>query len=474
MQADCSREQLEFHGLGGRRVVAAFDAGQSSSDGGVLVLREEAERSGWLDRFASCFRDGRAAARVEHPVSVLVKQRVLGIALGYEDLNDHETLRDDALLALAAGQPDVLGAERRRERDRGHALAGKSTLNRLELHGAKESTRYWRIQHDGAAIERQFVACFLDAYAAAPESIVLDFDATDDPLHGNQEGRFFHGYYGHYCYLPLYVFCGDHLLVAKLREANQDAAAGAVEELARVVAQVRARWPKVAITVRADSGFAREALMAWCEANGVDYVLGLARNARLQRAIGGALHEAKQRSEASQEAVRIYQELDYRTRKTWTRSRRVVAKAEHLPGKANPRFVVTSLAAERYAAAPLYEQLYCARGDMENRIKEQQLGLFADRTSTATLRANQLRLWLSSMASVLIAALRRTALAGTELAKAQAGTIRLRLFKIAALVRVSGRRIVLSLSSSYPLQALFSQALANLTSGSPRAPTPTA
>ncbi len=301
---------------------------------------------------------------------------------------------------------------------------------------------------------------------------MLDFDATDDPLHGNQEGRFFHGYYGHYCYLPLYVFCGDHLLVAKLREANQDAAAGAVEELARVVAQIRARWPEVAITVRADSGFAREALMAWCEANGVDYVLGLARNARLQRAIGGALHEAKQRCEATGEAVRLYQELDYRTRKTWTRSRRVVAKAEHLPGKANPRFVVTSLAAERHAAATVYEQLYCVRGDMENRIKEQQLDLFADRTSTATLRANQLRLWLSSMAYVLIAALRRTALAGTALAKAQAGTIRLRLFKIAALVRVSARRLVLSLSSSYPLQALFAQALANLTSESPRASAP--
>jgi len=474
VQTDCSGEPLEFHGLGGRRVVAAFDAGRSSSDGGVVVLREVAERTGWLDRFASCFRDGRTAARVEHPVSVLVKQRVLGIALGYEDLNDHERLRDDALLALAAGQPDVLGAGRRRARDRGHALAGKSTLNRLELHKANGSTRYHRIQHDGAALERLFVECFLDAHAAPPESIVLDIDATDDPLHGSQEGRFFHGYYGHYCYLPLYVFCGDHLLVAKLREANRDAAAGAVEELSRVVGQIRARWPQVAVTVRADSGFAREALMAFCEANGVDYVLGLARNARLQRAIGQALHEAKQRCEATGEAVRIYQELDYRTRKTWTRSRRVVAKAEHLPGKANPRFVVTSLAAERLAAATVYEQLYCARGDMENRIKEQQLDLFADRTSTATLRANQLRLWLSSMAYVLIAALRRTALPGTALAKAQAGTIRLRLFKIAALVRVSARRIVLSLSSSYPLQVLFAQALANLTIESPRVPTPAA
>jgi hypothetical protein len=474
VQTDCSSEQLEFQALGGRRVVAAFDAGRTSSDGGLLLLRELSERTGWLDRFAGCFRDGREAHRVEHSVATLVKQRVLGIALGYEDLNDHETLRDDALLALAAGQPDVLGAERRRSRDRGHALAGKSTLNRLELHGEKAGTRYHRIQHDGAAIERQFVACFLDAHAQPPASIVLDFDATDDPLHGAQEGRFFHGYYGHYCYLPLYVFCGDHLLVAKERTANQDAAAGSVEELTRVVAQIRARWPKVAITIRADSGFARESLMAWCEANGVDYVLGLARNARLVRAIGGALHEAKERCEATQEAVRIYQELDYKTRKTWTRARRVVAKAEHLPGKANPRFVVTSLPADRSDGKALYEDLYCARGDMENRIKEQQLDLFADRTSTATLRANQLRLWFSAMAYVLVAELRRTALVGTALASAQAGTIRLRLFKLAALVRVSARRIVLSLSSSYPLQALFKQALANLTAALPRAPAPAA
>jgi hypothetical protein len=453
-------------------VVAQFDAGRTSSDGGVVLLREVAERTGMLDRFAGCFRDGREAHRVEHSVATLVKQRVLGIALGYEDLNDHETLRDDALLALAAGQPDVLGAERARARDRGHALAGKSTLNRLERHGGKGSTRYHRIQHDGAAIEGQFVECFLAAHARAPEQIVLDLDATDDPVHGDQEGRFFHGYYGHYCYLPLYVFCGDHLLVAKLREANQDASAGAVEELTRVVGQIRARWPAVEIRIRADSGFAREAIMAWCEANGVGYVLGLARNARLQRAIGAALNEAKERCEATQAAVRIYQELDYRTQRSWTRARRVVAKAEHLPGKANPRFVVTSLPAERYAAATVYEQLYCARGDMENRIKEQQLDLFADRTSTATLRANQLRLWLSSIAYVLVAELRRTALAGTALATAQAGTIRLRLFKIAALVRVSARRVVLSLSSSYPLQALFAQALANLTAALPRAPAP--
>ena len=474
MRTDCTSDQLEFQGLGRRQVVGCFDAGRTSSDGGgLLLLREVAEQTGWLQRFGGCFRDGRDAKRTEHTVAELVAQRVLGIAVGYEDLNDHEWLRDDALLALAAGKSDLTGEQRPRERDRGHALAGKSTLNRLEL-GRPVPSRYHRIDHDAAAIERQFVDCMLEAHAQPPERIVLDLDATDDALHGNQEGRFFHGYYGHYCYLPLYIFCGDHLLVAKLRPANQDASAGAVEELARVVEQIRARWREVAITIRADSGFAREALMAWCEANGVDYVLGLARNARLQRAIGGTLHEAKGRCEASHKAVRIYQELDYRTKKTWSRSRRVVAKAEWLPGKANPRFVVTSLATERIAAAPLYEQLYCARGDMENRIKEQQLDLFADRTSTATMRANQLRLWFASMAYVLMAQLRRTGLQGTELARAQAGTIRLRLFKIAARVRLSVRRIVISFSSVYPLQALFATALANLqrVSPQPNAPAP--
>jgi len=474
VRTNCTGDQLEFQGLGRQRVVGRFDGGLTTSDaGGALLLREVAERTGWLRGFADCFRDGRSAVRIEHTAQELISQRVLGIALGYEDLNDHETLRDDPLLALAAGKRDVLGAERARERDRGHALAGKSTLNRLER-GRSEATRYHRIDHDAGAIERHFVDCFLDAHGAPPREIVLDFDATDDPLHGHQEGRFFHGYYGNYCYLPLYLFCGDHLLVAKLRPSNQDASAGAVEELARVVGQIRARWSAVAITVRADSGFAREALMAWCEANGVDYLLGLARNARLQRAIGGELHEAKQRCEASGEAVRSFVELSYRTKKTWSRTRRVVAKAEALPGKANPRFVVTSLGADRFPGPELYETLYCARGDMENRIKEQQLALFADRTSTATLRANQLRLWFSSMAYVLVAHLRRIGLAGTDLARAQADTIRLRLFKVAARVRVSVRRLVISFSSAYPLQTLFTTVLANLQRASPQpiAPAP--
>ncbi len=368
------------------------------------MVREIEARRGWLERFAECFEDHREASRVEHAISVLVKQRILGIVAGYEDLNDHETLRDDALLALACGQEDLVGEHRPRERDRGHALAGKSTLNRLELAVVEERpSRYQRVALDPAAIEEQFVECMIEAHEEVPERIVLDLDATDDPVHGDQEGRFFHGYYRSYCYLPLYIFCGDHLLCAKLRPANQDGAAGSVEELERIVDQIRSHWPQVEIWIRADSGFARESLMAWCEANGVDYVLGLAQNARLNRAIGEELEAVRREQEATGMASRIYRELRYQTQKTWSRERRVVAKAEQLPGKTNPRFVVTSLEADAFPAQVLYETIYCARGDMENRIKEQQLDLFADRTSTATMAANQLRLCFASMAYVLAA-----------------------------------------------------------------------
>jgi hypothetical protein len=448
--------------------VGRFDAGRTSSEGGAVLLREVVERTGWLKRFAGCFADRRDPGRREHPLEVLVTQRVLGIALGYEDLNDHETLRDDALFALAAGQTDVTGEGRTRSRDRGHALAGKSTLQRLEQVPPEGGHRYHKIDRDDGALERQFVDCFVEAHREPPERIILDLDATDDPLYGHQEGRFFHGYFGCYCYLPLYIFCGDHLLCAKLRRSNIDAAAGAVEELERIVEQIRTHWPEVEIWIRADSGFAREPIMAWCERNGVHYVLGLAKNARLKRALGRELAEVKQLQEETGEPVRIYKELRYRTRKSWSRERRVVGKAEQLPGKANPRFVVTSLAEERYDARTLYRTIYCARGDMENRIKEQQLDLFADRTSTATLRANQLRLWLASMAYVLVAHLRRVGLVGTALARAQAGTIRLRLLKIGALVRITTRRVVISLSSVYPLQTLFARALANLQRASPQ------
>jgi hypothetical protein len=463
--------QLEFQDLGKRRVEGRFDAGRVSAEGGALLIREAEARLGWMARFGRCFVDHRRAERIEHPLETLVRQRIVGLAQGYEDLNDHDELRDDVLLALAAGQPDLVGARRRRERDRGHALAGKSTLNRLELTPAEAtaSARYKKIVYQQEAIERQYVDCYLEAHAAEPpERVVLDLDATDDPLHGHQEGRFFHGYYGGYCYLPLYIFCGEWLLAAKLQPANVDPAAGAVEELERIVGQIRERWPAVEVWIRADSGFAREAIMAWCEANGVEFVLGLAKNRRLIAAVGRELHEAKQQQEARGQAVRLFKELVYRTRKSWSRERRVVAKAEQLPGKANPRFVVTSLGADRYEAQALYEAIYCARGDMENRIKEQQLALFADRTSTATMRANQLRLWFSAMAYTMLQAIRHYGLRGTALARAQAGTIRLRLLKIGALVRLSTRRVVVSFSSAFPLQTLFAQVLAGLQRASPR------
>jgi hypothetical protein len=445
-------------------VVARFDGGRITSDGGLLLLREVAEGTGLLRRFADCFTDHRAPELIEHTVEELVAQRVFALACGYEDLNDHDVLRDDALLAVAAGKPDATGATRKRARDQGHALAGKSTLNRLEgtPATATAAARYKKIVYDGAAIERWFVAAFLAAHATPPAEVVLDLDATDDPLHGRQEGRFFHGYYRAYCYLPLYIFAGEFLLAAKLRRADGDGAAGAVEEVARIVAQLRARWPGVRIVVRGDSGFARDALMTWCEAHDVDYVLGLARNARLEAMVALDLALAEIGCAVTQAPVRLYRELAYRTHDSWTRVRRVVAKAEYLPGKANPRFVVTSLPVARWAAAALYEELYCARGDMENRIKEQQLGLFADRTSTATMRANQLRLWFSSVAYVLVETLRRVGLAGTALARAQASTIRTRLLKLGALVTVSVRRVVIALSSVFPLQRVFSQALANL------------
>jgi hypothetical protein len=448
MHTQCSAEQLEFSCVERRRVVAAFDGGTVSSDAGALLLARTDAAIGLIDRLAACFADRRDPTLIEHTVRTLIGQRVFGIALGYEDLNDHERLRHDPVFGALLGK---LTAKRRDCA----ALAGKSTLNRLELHPLATASRYHKIQPDPAAIERLFVELFLDAHATPPEEIILDLDATDDPLHGHQEGRFFHGYYDGYCYLPLYICAGEHLLVAKLRRANIDGAAGALEEVERVVGQIRVRWPDTRIMLRADSGFARDALMTWCEQNAVDYVFGLARNARLQRAIGAELHAAKLESEATGRPARRFRELRYATQKSWSRTRRVVAKAEHTGDKSNPRFVVTSLPIERLDARALYEDLYCARGEMENRIKEAQLDLFADRLSAATFRANQLRLWLSSAAYVLMHALRRIGLAGTGLARACANTIRLRLLKIGAVVTVSVRRVKLALSSACPDQSVF-------------------
>ena len=399
---------------------------------------------------------GEEEALVDRAVE-LVSQRVYGLALGYEDLNDHDELRWDPLMGLLAGKSDPLGHTRVRERDRGKALAGKSTLNRLEPTPAKTGpgARYKKIAVRPEAIDDLLVQLFIEAHRHAPRQIVLDVDATDDPLHGAQEDRFFHGYYRHYCYLPLYVFCGEHLLCARLRPSNIDASLGTVEELERIVGSIRAVWPEVRIVVRGDSGFCREQIMSWCEANGVDYVLGIAKNARLKASITDESAQAEALYEATGRAARVFKDFRYRTLKSWSRERRVVGKAEHLPQGSTPRFVVTSLAPEEMEARGLYEDLYCARGDMENRIKEQQLALFADRTSTATMRANQLRLYFSSIAYVLLQNLRRLGLAGTELAKAQCDTIRLKLMKIGAQIRITTRKVWVSLSQSYPYAGLF-------------------
>jgi len=466
---ECKPEQLEFHALGKRPVVAAFDGGMISSDGGGLLLREAEVRTGILARLAEQFTDYRDPDAIEHTVLDLVGQRVYALALGYEDLNDHDRLRLDPLMAAVVGKADPSGADRLHPRDRGKALASSSTLNRLELtpEDAKADARYKKIVAHPAGMDALLVDCFLDAHPTAPSSIWIDLDATDDPLHGNQEGRFFHGYYGHYCYLPLYIFSGEHLLCARLRASDIDAAAGSVEELTPIVARIRARWGQVEIIIRGDSGFCRDDIMAWCEANDVQFVLGLAKNKRLLKQIEESMREAERLYQERGQASRVFDDLRYRTVDSWSQERRVVAKAEHLAKGANPRFVVTSLPAARADARALYEDLYCARGDMENRIKEQQLDLFADRTSSHTMRANQNRLYFSSFAYVLLCAVRRLGLQGTELARAQCGTIRLKLLKIGAQVRISVRRVRVSFSESFPGAELFRQALRNLRGAPP-------
>ncbi|HWX35123.1 MAG TPA: IS1380 family transposase [Steroidobacteraceae bacterium] len=454
MPTECIADLFGFTPVEGRRVVAAFDGGRMTSDAGAMLLSATERVIDLVGRFAGCFADYRAPELIEHEVRTLVGQRVYGIALGYEDLIDHEELRHDPVMAVLAGK---LAARR----SDCAPVAGKSTLNRLEL-SRPEPTRYHKISYDGAKIESLFVDLFLEAHAAPPQQIVLDLDATDDPLHGHQEERFFHGYYDCYCYLPLYVFCGRHLLAAKLRPSNIDGSAGAIAEVARVVAQTRGCWPEVRILLRADSGFARETLMAWCENNGVDYLFGLARNSRLVAEIETELQAAAELSRKTGKPARRFKDLIWSTRDSWSRERRVIAKAEWTEGEANPRFIVTSLSRAEHEARHLYEKLYCARGDMENRIKECQLDLFADRTSAKTMRANQLRLWFASMAYVLVCALRRVALQHTQFARASCGTIRLKLLKIGALVRTSVRRIKLAMPSAFPYQAEYRAAHAAL------------
>jgi hypothetical protein len=451
MQTECMPPLFEFEAVEGKRVVADFGGGTITSDAGALLLGQLDRGLDLIRRFAGCFTDRRDRRLLEHEVATLVGQRVFGIALGYEDLNDHDQLRHDPIFAILAGKLAARRADCA-------PVAGKSTLNRLEHTPKRHGAKYHKIDYDPEAVEALLVDVFLDAYKRAPKEIILDLDATDDPVHGDQEGRFFHGYYNCYCYLPLYIFCGRHLLAAKLRPSNIDGSAGACDEVARIVTRVRRRWPRVRIILRADSGFAREQLMAWCEANRVDYLFGLARNRRLEAEIEADLAWAADDHARSGHPARRFKDFFYATLETWSRRRRVVAKAEHLAKGANPRFVVTSLRRAEIDARALYEDLYCARGEMENRIKEQQLDLFADRTSSATMAANQLRLWFAAMAYVLLDALRRVGLCHTQFANATCGTIRLKLLKIGARVRASVRRLYLAMASGCPYRTEFALA----------------
>ena len=450
---ECKQSSFGFQDCGSREIVARFDGGTISSDGGAVLLRQTDHRLDLLPRLAQCFLDGRDPDRVQHSVQEMISQRVYGLALGYEDINDHEQLRSDPLFSVLAGREELE-----------KPLAGKSTLNRLELGDGRED-RYKKITFWKQGIDELLVEVFIESQERTPEQIVLDVDTTDLPLHGQQEGRFFHGYYDSYCYLPLFIFCGEHVLCARLRQSHHDAYAGSLVEIQRIVKQIRAAWPEVKIVLRGDCGFCRNELMSWCEGNGVEYVLGLARNPRLRRIIGGEMWEAAEQWKTTGQPARVFSEFSYRAKKTknggWERERRVVAKAEHLEGKENPRFIVTSLSNAPWAAQALYEELYCARGDMENRIKE-QLSLFADRVSAETMRANQLRLYFSVMAYVLMSGLRRLGLKATELAQAQVSTIRIKLLKIGARVRVTVRKVWISMASSYPWQGLYQQVWANL------------
>jgi Transposase DDE domain group 1 len=449
---ECIEDRFEFASVdGGRKILAEFSGGTISSDGGGLLLQETDSKMNLLSRFSKCFLDGRNPLLIEHSVEQMIRQRVYALALGYEDLNDHDQLRQDPLLGMLAGKAEP-GTE---------LLAGKSTLNRMEL-GNGMPDRYKKITFWRDDVDELLGNLFLEAYAAAPEEIVLDIDTTDLALHGKQEDRFYHGYYGHYCYLPLYIFCGDHVLCARLRPSSIGAAVGSRKEIERIVTHIRQRWPEVRVIVRGDSGFCVDELMSWCEENRVDYVVGMARNKRLEGLVAGALADAKQQFESTQQPARVFVEFQHETLSgSWSKQRRVVAKAEHIDGKSNPRFIVTSLDEKNWEKQKLYEELYCARGDMENRIKEQFV-LFADRVSASTMRANQLRIYLSVIGYTLMSGLRRFGLQATALATAQVGTIRLRLLKIGALVRVTVRKVWVRMASSYPYQALFAQVLQQL------------
>jgi hypothetical protein len=429
---ECNQDRFGFASVGGsREMVAEFSGGTISSEGGGLLLQETDSRMNLLTRFSQCFVDLRNPDLIEHSVEQLIRQRVFALALGYEDLNDHDQLRQDPLLGVMSGKAEPVT----------ELLAGKSTLNRMEL-GTGMPTRYKKITFWRDSVDELLVNVFLEAHPVAPQQIVLDIDTTDLALHGKQEDRFYHGYYKHYCYLPLYIFCGDHVLCARLRPSSIGPAVGSRKEVERIVQQIRQRWPEVEIILRGDAGFCSNELMAWCEQQDrVEYVVGMARNQRVEGLLAGPLADAKQQFEATQQAARIFIEFEHETLQgTWSKKRRVVAKAEYIDGKSNPRFIVTSLDSESWEKQKLYEELYCARGDMvakqsrfsamENRIKEQFV-LFADRVSASSMRANQLRIYLSVIAYTLMNGLRRLGLPATTMATAQVGTIRLRLLKTA-------------------------------------------
>jgi len=458
LKTDCSSQVLLFPEITSRPIVVDFKAGHVSSDGGGVLLARLDQTSGYLKRFADCFTDHRDPDLIEHTLLELLRQRVYGLALGYEDLNDHDRLCEDPLLASLCGKKDPLGLNRSRKRDQGKGLSGKSTLNRLELTPAEAdaSSRYKKIVAEADAIEDYFISEYVRSLDQETVEVTLDLDATDDLLHGHQEGRFFHGYYGNYCYLPLYIFAGDWPVVAWLRTSDRDASDGALSKVQKIVAALRSRFPQIKIRLRADSGFCRDELMVWCELNDVKYLFGLARNPVLERKLAKGLAQAQQLSESQGgKPARVFVEMTYQA-ESWHAPRWVVGKAEWTQGEPNPRFIISNEDPLTYVATELYEEDYCGRGNMENRIKEQQLDLYADRTSTQAMRSNQLRLWFSTLAYLLMNQLRRVGLRGTELARATCGTIRLRLFKIGAVIRVSVRRVSVSLSSAFPLRSLLS------------------
>jgi hypothetical protein len=464
---DCSHQPLLFQDLGPRQVVAEFTAGDLSSDGGVLLLRQVDHSLGLSRALAGCFHDTRDARYVDHSVPQLLAQRLYGLALGYEDLNDHGLLRRDPLLATACDKLDPLGRDRFNPAFRGAALAAPCTLNRLELSNNK-ATRCHKLAHDSAAVEHCLLTMGVRCLPRHAREVVLDLDAMGHLLHGAQEGRHFSGYYDGYCYLPLYVFCGDVPLWAQLRTADQDGAAGTVPALEKIVAAIRKRSPRARILVRGDSGFCREEIMAWCEGQReVYYCLGLAKNAVLLERLGTALLAARaRRCLTGAPSTRVFTEFEYQTQKTWSRARCVIGKAEVSAAGDNPRFLVTNLPAggfaddadpTRFEPARLYEEFYCARGEMENVLKQQVLDLEADRMSTHYLASNQLRLWLATLAYLLLERVRAIGCAGTELARATAGGVRLKLLKVAAVVRVSVRRVQVQLSRAWPFRETFTR-----------------